>query len=69
LFLCFSLDGVPAHNREDVYARLHIPNKQEYTEKMVIKSIQSRYRQQVPLVLGGSKTRVGLVLIKLVWER
>lgn len=34
---------MPICEQEDVYARLHIPSKQEYTEKMVIKSIQSKY--------------------------
>ena len=36
------LHGVPQEEREEIYARLHIPNKQEYTEKMVLKSVQSR---------------------------
>ena len=33
---------MPQEEREEIYARLHIPNKQEYTEKMVLKSVQSR---------------------------
>ena len=41
--LIFRLDGVPEKQREDIYARLHIPNKQEYTEKLVLKSVQSRF--------------------------
>lgn len=41
------LDSVPSREREDVYARLHIPNKQEYTEKMVLKSIQSNVQKKI----------------------
>ena len=41
--MCFRLQGVPQNKLEDVYARLHIPNKQEYTEKMVLKSVQSKF--------------------------
>lgn len=41
------LDGCPAHQREDIYTRLHIPNKQEYTEKMVLKSIQNNVQKKI----------------------
>ncbi|KAH3747908.1 calcyphosin-2-like [Dreissena polymorpha] len=41
------LDKVLPHEREDVYARLHVPSKQEYTERMVIKSIQSNVQKKI----------------------
>ncbi|KAL4233136.1 Calcium-dependent secretion activator 2 [Mactra antiquata] len=41
------LDGVPSRELDDVYTRLHIPNKPEYTEKMVLKSIQTNVQKKI----------------------
>ncbi|XP_052810752.1 calcyphosin-2-like [Mya arenaria] len=41
------LDGVPSHKCDDVYTRLHIPSKQAFTEKMVIKTIQKNVQKKI----------------------